>query len=82
MSERERLIKLARAMRGDKPYRVILTIPYKAFDKLCEELEPIERVAYEPISEAGYDNLILDFPFSTVIAVLDASHLIEEKHDK
>jgi len=75
VSQKEKLFQLAQSIRGPKAYTVCFMLDYKAFDALCGELRPVERIAYEPIVEKGYDNLVLDFPWFKIIAVLNAKEI-------
>ena len=47
--------------------RMYIVITKKKFQKLTEELAPVDRISYALLDQEGYVNLILDYPFGNII---------------
>ena len=50
---------------------ILLWLNVLELESLTDSLEPVERFTSMAMFERGYDSLILDFPTSRIIAVLD-----------
>lgn len=68
-----RLLRLAEATRArvKPPGVTIFLLDEVRYTRLLNEMQPIYRVCHEPLCEAGYENLILDWPIGYAFVVCD-----------